>query len=50
MYRVDRRTGVVMLLMIQLLPNATDIQTTFPMLVYQALAEPRDKRMEPTRQ
>ena len=50
MYRVDPRTGVVMLLMIQLLPNATDLLTTFPTLVYQALVEPLDKRMEPTRQ
>jgi CubicO group peptidase (beta-lactamase class C family) len=49
-YRVDPQTGVVMLLMIQLLPDATDIQTTFPMLVYQALAEPPDRRMEPKRQ
>lgn len=48
-YRVDPEARLVMLLMIQLLPNATDIRTTFPTLVYQALIEPPNKRMEPTR-
>jgi CubicO group peptidase (beta-lactamase class C family) len=39
-YRVDPESGLVLLLMMQLLPNATDIRTTFPTLVYQALADP----------
>jgi len=37
LYRVDPDAKVVILLMIQLLPNATDIRTVFPTLVYQAL-------------
>ena len=36
-YRIDPESKVVMLLMIQLLPNATDIRTVFPTLVYQAI-------------
>jgi CubicO group peptidase (beta-lactamase class C family) len=36
-YRVDPEANLIMLLMIQLLPNATDIRTVFPTLVYQAL-------------
>src|SRR5262245_45777825 len=36
-YRVDPEANLVMLLMIQLLPNATDIRTVFPTLVYQAI-------------
>jgi CubicO group peptidase (beta-lactamase class C family) len=36
-YRVDPEAKVVLVLMIQLLPNATDIRTVFPTLVYQAL-------------
>jgi hypothetical protein len=40
MYRVDPRSRLVIVLMIQLLPNGTDIRTTFPTLVYQALREP----------
>ncbi len=38
--RVDPQARLVMVLMIQLMPNATDIRTTFPTLVYQALMEP----------
>ena len=38
-YRVDPETKVVLLLMIQQLPNATDIRTVFPTLVYQALEQ-----------
>lgn len=38
-YRVDPKARLVMVLMIQLLPNRTDIRTTFPTLVYQALVE-----------
>ena len=36
-YRIDPEARVVMVMMIQLLPNATDIRTVFPTLVYQAL-------------
>jgi CubicO group peptidase (beta-lactamase class C family) len=36
-YRIDPESNVVMLMMIQLLPNATDIRTVFPTLVYQAI-------------
>jgi CubicO group peptidase (beta-lactamase class C family) len=36
-YQVDPQSRLVVVLMIQLMPNATDIQTKFPVLVYQAL-------------
>ena len=36
-YRVDPEARLVMSLMIQLVPNATDVATVFPTLVYQAL-------------
>jgi CubicO group peptidase (beta-lactamase class C family) len=36
-YRVDPETRLVMVLMIQLVPNASDIREAFPTLVYQAL-------------
>jgi CubicO group peptidase (beta-lactamase class C family) len=36
-YRVDPETKLVMVLMIQLIPNTTDIRDVFPSLVYQAL-------------
>lgn len=36
-YRVDPEAKLVMVLMIQLIPNATDIREVFPTLVYQAL-------------
>jgi CubicO group peptidase (beta-lactamase class C family) len=36
-YRVDPETRLVMVMMIQLIPNATDIREVFPTLVYQAL-------------
>lgn len=36
-YRVDPQARLVMLLMIQLIPNTTDIREVFPSLVYQAL-------------
>jgi CubicO group peptidase (beta-lactamase class C family) len=39
-YRVDPEARLVMVLMIQLMPNATDIRTTFPTAVYQALVDP----------
>lgn len=37
MYRVDPEARLVMVLMMQLLPNASDIREAFPNLVYQAL-------------
>ncbi|SDZ08870.1 CubicO group peptidase, beta-lactamase class C family [Lysobacter sp. yr284] len=37
LYRVDPQARLVMVLMIQQLPNRTDIQSVFPTLVYQAL-------------
>jgi CubicO group peptidase (beta-lactamase class C family) len=40
LYRVDPKARLVMLLMIQLLPNTTDIRDRFETLVYQALVEP----------
>jgi len=39
MYRVDPEAHLVMVLMIQMLPNATDIGRTFPTVVYQAFAD-----------
>jgi CubicO group peptidase (beta-lactamase class C family) len=36
-YRVDPEARLVMVLMVQLIPNATDIRDVFPSLVYQAL-------------
>jgi CubicO group peptidase (beta-lactamase class C family) len=36
-YRVDPDARLVMVMMVQLLPNATDIRTVFPTLVYQAI-------------
>ena len=49
MYRVDPEARLVMVLMIQMLPNATDIRITFPTLVYQALVEPSSARADSTR-
>jgi CubicO group peptidase (beta-lactamase class C family) len=37
-YRVDPESGLVMVLMFQLMPNATDLRQKFPTLVYQAFA------------
>jgi CubicO group peptidase (beta-lactamase class C family) len=39
-YRVDPDAHLVLVLMIQMLPNATDIRQKFPTMVYQALVEP----------
>jgi CubicO group peptidase (beta-lactamase class C family) len=39
MYRVDPEARLVIVLMIQLIPNATDIRSAFPTAVYQALVE-----------
>jgi len=38
-YRVDPEAGLTIVLMINQLPNGTDIRTKFPTLVYQALVE-----------
>jgi CubicO group peptidase (beta-lactamase class C family) len=38
-YRVDPEARLVMVLMIQLIPNRTDIRTKFPTMVYQALLD-----------
>jgi len=38
-YRVDPASGITMVLMIQLMPNTTDIGTKFPNMVYQALVD-----------
>lgn len=38
-YQVDRQSHTVIVLMIQLMPNSTDIQTKFSTLVYQALVK-----------
>jgi CubicO group peptidase (beta-lactamase class C family) len=39
-YRVDPEARLVMVLMLQLLPNRTELRDTFYTLVYQALTEP----------
>ena len=49
MYRVDPEARLVMLLMIQLLPNATDIRGRFPTLVYQAMLESPSAARRPAR-
>ena len=46
MYRVDPEARLVIVLMIQQMPNATDIGQKFPTLVYQALIEPPGKRQD----
>jgi CubicO group peptidase (beta-lactamase class C family) len=38
-YRVDPKAKLVMVLMIQLLPNGSDIRDRFPTLIYQALGQ-----------
>ena len=38
-YQVDRQSHSVLVLMIQLMPNGTDIQAKFNALVYQALVK-----------
>ena len=44
-YRVDPEARLVMVLMIQLMPNATDIRTAFPTAVYQALVDPSSRAL-----
>jgi CubicO group peptidase (beta-lactamase class C family) len=43
-YQVDPKERLVLVLMIQQLPNRSNLASTFPMLVYQALVEPRSAR------
>ena len=38
-YQVDRKSGTVIVLMIQLMPNGTDVQPKFNTLVYQSLLQ-----------
>ena len=38
-YRVDPRSGLTMVLMLQLMPNRTDVRSVFPTLIYQALID-----------
>ena len=40
-YKVDPKEGLVIVFMINQLPNRTDVAAKFPTLVYQALVEPR---------
>lgn len=42
-YRVDPRERMVTMLMLQLLPNTTDVREKFPAMIYQALVEPSFK-------
>ena len=44
-YLVDPREGVVVVFMIQQVPNRSDVPAKFPTLVYQALVEPRATSM-----
>ena len=39
LYRIDPHAKLVMMLMIQLLPNTTDVREKFPAMVYQALTD-----------
>ena len=39
-YRINPQARLVIVLMIQLLPNTTDVREKFPAMVYQALIEP----------
>jgi CubicO group peptidase (beta-lactamase class C family) len=48
-YRVDPAARVVIVMMIQLLPNATDIREKFPTLVYQALMDHPSGRRDSSR-
>ena len=38
-YRINPEQKLVIMLMVQLLPNATDIREKFPLMVYQALMD-----------
>jgi CubicO group peptidase (beta-lactamase class C family) len=41
-YRVDRKQGVVLIFMLNQLPNRSDVAGKFPVLVYQAMTSVRD--------
>ena len=43
-YRVDPDARLVMVFMVQMLPNATDSRTKFPTMVYQALVDEADHK------
>jgi CubicO group peptidase (beta-lactamase class C family) len=43
-YKVDPEARLVLVMMVQLIPNTTDIGQKFPTLVYQALMEPVRQR------
>jgi len=45
-YEVDPKERLVLVFMIQQLPNRSDLPARFPMLVYQALAEPYQRNRE----
>ncbi|HEV8318604.1 MAG TPA: serine hydrolase domain-containing protein [Vicinamibacterales bacterium] len=49
-YRIEPEARLVHLLMIQLMPNATDLREKFPTLVYQAQVERSTTRTETTSQ
>jgi len=38
-YLVDQKSGLVLVLMLQLMPNGTDVQAKFNTLVYQSLLQ-----------
>lgn len=40
LYRIDPDARIVLMLMVQLLPNTTDVREKFPALVHQALLDP----------
>jgi len=44
LYRVDPEARLVILLMLQLLPNSTDVRVLYPNLVHQALLDPAPAR------
>jgi CubicO group peptidase (beta-lactamase class C family) len=47
-YRVDPEARVVLVLMLQLMPNNTDIRTAFPTAVYQAIVDPAARALPAT--
>jgi CubicO group peptidase (beta-lactamase class C family) len=42
-YRVDPKEGLVTVLMIQLMPNQSDVRERFALMLYQALLDPSVK-------
>jgi CubicO group peptidase (beta-lactamase class C family) len=48
MYLADPAERLVLVFMIQQMPNRSDVPAKFPTLVYQALVEPRRSAMRPT--